>query len=172
MSPYMSPTLEARREVTSSEAASLQGKPAKTPIIAGATCGAVLFVAWVVGFAIYFRKRYNRKQRKRLAEEGKCDPPPEKVNPNASTERFIIPPDPAVLMGIAKPGEMVYTAETRMSEDGHEGRPSMGSRRPTQTHKKSPSHSDSKPTSVKGKGKQVENANGHLTPEQHTPTAK
>ncbi|KAG2016124.1 hypothetical protein CC2G_009325 [Coprinopsis cinerea AmutBmut pab1-1] len=119
MSPTSpSRTLEARREVSSSEAAALQGKPAKTPIIAGVVCGVSLFLAWVIGFAIYFRKRYNRKKRKRLAEEGKCDPPPEKLNPNASTERFIIPPDPAVLMGIAKPGEMVHTSKSRQSSEG------------------------------------------------------
>ena len=155
----MSPTLAARGDVSESEAVSLQGKPAKTPIIAGAVCGAVLFIAWVVGFAVYFRKRYNRKQRKRAAEEGKCDPPPEKVNPNASTERFIIPPDPAVLMGIAKPGEMVYKAKSRTSEDGLEGRPSMGSRRPSHAHKKS--HSGTH-TPSKGKGKEVSETSNTL----------
>ncbi|TFK23958.1 hypothetical protein FA15DRAFT_670049 [Coprinopsis marcescibilis] len=117
----VSRTLEAR-DVSASESASLQGQPAKTPIIAGAVCGGVLFIAWVIGFAIYFRKRYNRKKQKRLAEQGKAEPPKEKLPPNASTERFIIPPDPAVLLGYAKPGEMVYTpppSKSRRSSDNN-----------------------------------------------------
>ncbi|RXW25071.1 hypothetical protein EST38_g813 [Candolleomyces aberdarensis] len=101
--------VQRRDPASSSEAASLGGKPAKTPIIAGSICGAVLLISWIIGFAIYFRKRANRKKRKRLAEEGLCEPPPEKGIPTrSSSERIVIPPDPAVLLGYAKPGEIVH----------------------------------------------------------------
>ncbi|KAJ2917777.1 hypothetical protein MD484_g2624, partial [Candolleomyces efflorescens] len=93
-----------------------QRKPAKTPIIAGSICGAVLLIAWIVGFVIYFRKRANRKKRKRMAEEGLCEPPPEKVNPTrSSSERIVIPPDPAVILGYAKPGETVHVPREKSS---------------------------------------------------------
>ncbi|KDR75162.1 hypothetical protein GALMADRAFT_45042, partial [Galerina marginata CBS 339.88] len=89
-----------------SEAASLGGKKAKTPVIAGSICGGVMLLAWIIGFGIYFRKRYNRKQRNRLIAEGKAAPREKDLE--APKEKVIIPPDPAVLLGQRKPGEMAF----------------------------------------------------------------
>lgn len=175
MSPAPSRTLEARREVSSSEAASLQGKPAKTPIIAGAVCGAALLIAWIIGFAIYFRKRYNRKRQKRLAEEGLAEPPEEKRAANASTERFIIPPDPAVLMGLAKPGEMVYvppstTTKSRRNSSDTTVSQKNNLRRPSHSSRTGPSEkggSFSRPTHTRNQsskgGRSIHSARKHST---------
>lgn len=96
---------------SSSEAASLGGKPAKTPIIAGSICGGVVFIAWLVGLAIYIHKRRRRQKQKRAAEEGLCEPPPEKINPaRSNSERMVIPPDPAILLGYAKAGDIAHPA--------------------------------------------------------------
>lgn len=91
------------RAENSSEAVSLQGKPAKTPIIAGSVCGGVLLLAWIIGFSIYFRKRYVRKKLKRAAAAIGLPPPPE-LKSRPETEKVVIPPDPAVLLGQRAPG--------------------------------------------------------------------
>ncbi|THU95387.1 hypothetical protein K435DRAFT_798179 [Dendrothele bispora CBS 962.96] len=84
------------RAVSSSEAASLHGQKAKTPIIAGSICGGVMGLAWIIGFVIYFRKRIRRKRRDRaLLAAGKL---PTEKNKDPE-EKIVIPPDPAVLMG-------------------------------------------------------------------------
>lgn len=74
---------------------------AKTPMLAGAICGSLMGFAWLVGFTIYFRKRYKRKLRKRAIEAGKREAKKSKEEPQ---EKTIIPPDPALLMGY-KAGE-------------------------------------------------------------------
>ncbi|KAG6903060.1 hypothetical protein C0995_006247 [Termitomyces sp. Mi166 len=76
----------------------------KTPMIAGSVCGGVMGVAWIIGFAIYFRKRYKRKMLKRKIVEGKAI---QKVkSTKILDERVIVPPDPAILLG-HYPGEIV-----------------------------------------------------------------
>jgi hypothetical protein len=65
-----------------------------------------MFIAWTIGFAVYFRKRYNRKKRKRLIEEGKAQPREKDLK--VLQEKVVIPPDPAVLLGHRKPGEKVF----------------------------------------------------------------
>ncbi|KAF9010570.1 hypothetical protein BDQ17DRAFT_1346454 [Cyathus striatus] len=77
-------------------------------------------VAWIIGFAIYFRKRYQRKQRKRLAALGVPVPPKEKEAKDSSEERIIIPPDPAVLLGQHKPGEFAFLQPSHL--DKHQGK--------------------------------------------------
>jgi hypothetical protein len=120
-----SPVLAARRYTSSSEAASLQGyvgsdslykvssqllstcrKPALTPIIAGSICGGLLFISWTIGFIVYFRKRINRKKRKRLIAAGKAQPREKDLK--ILQEKVVIPPDPAVLLGHRKGGEVVF----------------------------------------------------------------
>ncbi|KAG1731506.1 uncharacterized protein EDB91DRAFT_1085051 [Suillus paluster] len=83
---------EARAESESSEAASLNGHKALTPIITGSICGGVLAIAWIVGLVFCLLKRRKSKGR---------DPP----NETDETERYIIPPDPAILQGYRKPDE-------------------------------------------------------------------
>ncbi|KAF9452731.1 hypothetical protein P691DRAFT_772008 [Macrolepiota fuliginosa MF-IS2] len=90
------------RAESSSAIGSLHGKPPQTPIIAGSICGGVIIIAWIIGFAVYFRKRYNRKKFKRAVVAAGLPPPEVKSRPE--TEKVIIPPDPAVLLGRREAG--------------------------------------------------------------------
>ncbi|KAF4598251.1 hypothetical protein EYR38_006647 [Pleurotus pulmonarius] len=108
--------------VTSSEAASLKGHKAKTPILAGSICGGVMGLAWIIGFTYYFIKRARRKKRKAAIRAGLIPPPEPKVSEEPE-EKIIIPPDPAVLLGQRQPGEHVYVNGKLVPS-----RPSMGSR--------------------------------------------
>ncbi|KAE9411220.1 hypothetical protein BT96DRAFT_982994 [Gymnopus androsaceus JB14] len=74
---------------------------AKTPIIAGSIVGGLMGLAWILGFAIYFRKRYKRKMRNQAIAAGKREAIKNKEEPQ---EKIVIPPDPALLMGY-QPGE-------------------------------------------------------------------
>ncbi|KAF9263371.1 hypothetical protein L218DRAFT_987737 [Marasmius fiardii PR-910] len=106
--PQPSPTIPYKVfAVSSSEAASLGGKKAKTPIIAGSICGAVMGVAWLIGLFIYIRKRYKRKLKKRAAEAEGKEPPVLKSKTPDPGEKIIIPPDPAVILGHGRPGEYI-----------------------------------------------------------------
>ncbi|KAJ4483181.1 hypothetical protein J3R30DRAFT_1740954 [Lentinula aciculospora] len=84
---------------SSSTVASSSSQP-KTPIIAGSVCGGVLGLAWIIGFAIYFRKRYKRK----LRNQGKLPPLEMKKSKEEPQEKIVIPPDPAILIN-HHPGE-------------------------------------------------------------------
>ncbi|KAF8894085.1 hypothetical protein BD779DRAFT_1669574 [Infundibulicybe gibba] len=115
------PTHALARAVGSSEAASLKGQKAKTPIIAGSICGGVMGLAWIIGFAIYFTKRYRRKKLNRLVAAGKV--PPETKEKKLPQEKIIIPPDPAILLGQRLPGEKAFSPEPRSSSgDGKASR--------------------------------------------------
>jgi len=65
-----------------------------------------MFLAWTIGFTIYFRKRYKRRERHRLIAAGKAIP--KKSDLDIPQEDVIIPPDPAVLLGQCKPGEIMF----------------------------------------------------------------
>ena len=67
---------------------------ALTPMLAGSICGGVLVLAWIVGLIWYLLKRRKRK--------GQYQDPSEEID---QTERYIIPPDPAILEGNMKPDE-------------------------------------------------------------------
>ncbi|KAK1235742.1 hypothetical protein PQX77_001019 [Marasmius sp. AFHP31] len=135
--------------VSSSEAASLHGQKAKTPIIAGVVCGVVMGLAWIVGLFIYIRKRRRHKLRKRAAEaEGKNLEEMKASKGSEPPEKIIIPPDPAVLLGHGKPGDYVLPEEgekehthPRPSLQGHESEPGL----PVHRHDFAPS-SASEPT--------------------------
>jgi len=125
------------RAVSSSEAASLKGKPAKTPIIAGTVCGALVVIAWLIGFTIYFRKRYHRKKRKRAAIAAGVPPPEVKSRPQQ--EKVVIPPDPAVYLGQREPGyaftEEGATVEKSNKEKGKAAAEGSGNgRKSSQSH--------------------------------------
>ncbi|KAF5321578.1 hypothetical protein D9619_001546 [Psilocybe cf. subviscida] len=98
-------TLSTRAE-SSSEVASLGGKKALTPIIAGSICGAVIFLLWGIGFIVYFRKRWRRKQRNRLIRLGKAEPREKDLE--IAKEKIVIPPDPAVLLGQRQAGDNAF----------------------------------------------------------------
>ncbi|KAG1776965.1 hypothetical protein EV702DRAFT_1104512 [Suillus placidus] len=84
--------IRAARAENSSETASLNGHKALTPIVAGSVCGSVLVIAWIVCLVWYLLKR--RKSKNRNPPKG-----------NNEMERYIIPPDPAILQGDQKPNE-------------------------------------------------------------------
>lgn len=88
-----------------------------TPIIAGSICGGVLFILWGIGFAVYFKKRYRRKQRNRMVAAGRAEPRPKDLE--VPKEKVVIPPDPAVLLGQRQPGEILFP-ERQHSKDGHQ----------------------------------------------------
>jgi len=86
-----------------SESASLQGHKAKTPIIAGSVCGSLLFLAWSIGLIYYLMRRRRKKLRAIQVAAGVLPPKPVPQ----PTEKYIIPPDPAVVLGQRQPGERV-----------------------------------------------------------------
>ena len=63
-----------------------------------------MFLAWTIGFTIYFRKRYKRRERHRLVAAGKASP--RETDLDTPQANVIIPPDPAVLLGQCNPGEI------------------------------------------------------------------
>jgi len=77
-----------------------------TPMIAGSVCGGLMAIAWIIGFGIYFRKRYMRKLRNR----GKLPPRDEKKSKEKPEETIVIPQDPAILIG-HRPGERYVGGE-------------------------------------------------------------
>jgi hypothetical protein len=89
-----------------------------TPIIAGSVCGGVMAIAYIVGFTIYFVKRRRRKERKRkLAASGHdLTPLTLPTTPTTPTtkknkkpeEKIIVPPDPAIVLGLRRPGENAF----------------------------------------------------------------
>jgi hypothetical protein len=81
----------------------------KTPMIAGSVIGGIMGIAYIIGFTIYFVKRCKRKRLHRRIEAGKAEP---KEQPKPK-EKFVIPPDPAVLLGLNKPGDVVVVDEKR-----------------------------------------------------------
>jgi len=84
----------------------LYRKKALTPILAGSICGGLMLIIWIIGFAVYFRKRARRKERNRLIAAGKAQPREKDLE--VPKERIVIPPDPAVLLGHRKPGEIAF----------------------------------------------------------------
>jgi len=64
-----------------------------------------MFLAWTIALTIYFRKRHRRRERRRLIAVGKATP--KETDLDIPKENVIIPPDPAVLLGQCKPGEVI-----------------------------------------------------------------
>jgi hypothetical protein len=95
---------------SSSEAASLKGKRAMTPLIAGSVIGGLMAIAWIVGFTLYFIKRSKHKKRKRLIEAGLARPKPKKAH-SLPEPKYIIPPDPAILLGQREPGDNAFNGD-------------------------------------------------------------
>jgi len=97
------------RAVSPSESASLKGHKAKTPIIAGSICGAVILIAYVAGFIVYLkRRRHRRNLTAKIAAD--ATPLPEDTH---ARQPVIIPPDPAVVLGLRQPGERVSLTTPR-----------------------------------------------------------
>lgn len=65
-----------------------------------------MFIAWTIALTIYFKKRYRRRERRRLIAVGKATPKETDLDV-LPQENVIIPPDPAVLLGQCEPGEII-----------------------------------------------------------------
>jgi len=87
----------------SSEASSLNGHKAKTPIIAGSVCAILLVIAWSVALVSYIVRRNKKKTRAKKVAAGIKPPKPVPQPP----QKYIIPPDPAVVLGQGEPGEHI-----------------------------------------------------------------
>ncbi|TRM69500.1 hypothetical protein BD626DRAFT_13215 [Schizophyllum amplum] len=87
---------------------SLGGGDAKTPLIAGSVCGGLMAIAWIIGFTIYFRKRWKRKMRNRRRRAGLEVTHSTHAEDAVAQEKVVIPPDPAVLLGKAEPGSDAF----------------------------------------------------------------
>lgn len=119
------------RSVSASEAISLKGfvdliipshisshffprHRAKTPIIAGSICGFFLILGWTVALISCLVRRRKEKIRDKKVAAGLKAPRPVVQPP----EKYIIPPDPAVVLGQRQPGEHVVVEE-RKHRFGH-----------------------------------------------------
>ncbi|KAI0779304.1 hypothetical protein C8Q74DRAFT_1258358 [Fomes fomentarius] len=99
----------------SSEAA-LHGQRALTPIYSGAISGGIVGIAWIVGLVVWLYKRHRRARRAKAAGYRSHR---EFLDPPKTQDAFIIPPDPAVIKGQARPGQKIVFA----SEEGkHHGK--------------------------------------------------
>ncbi|KAJ7497556.1 hypothetical protein FB451DRAFT_236914 [Mycena latifolia] len=94
---------------SSPAASSAPRQKPKTPMIAGSVIGGIMAIAYIIGFTIYFVKRCKRKRLHRRIEAGEAQP---KEQP-APKEKTVIPPDPAVLLGHNKPGDVIVVDEKR-----------------------------------------------------------
>ncbi|KLO14626.1 hypothetical protein SCHPADRAFT_903159 [Schizopora paradoxa] len=103
----VTPAFVARAESSSEAAALPNGEKALTPIIAGSISGSIIGVAWIVAVVYALVKRHRRKKRYKKA--GRPDLAHEQPRPDA----FIVPPDPAVVMGERTPGERVYVGRNK-----------------------------------------------------------
>jgi len=93
----------------SSEASSLKGQKAKTPIIAGSVCAVLLTIGWSVALISYLIRRRKKRIRAKKVAAGVKPPKPVPQPP----EKYVIPPDPAVLYGQRQPGEHVVVESKR-----------------------------------------------------------
>jgi len=110
------PTLALRASVPNpSESSSLKGHKAQTPIIAGSVCGSLLFVAWSIGLIFYLVRRRRKKLRARQVAAGVRAPKPVPQ----PREKYIIPPDPAVVLGQMQPGEHIIVESKHIKPRKH-----------------------------------------------------
>jgi hypothetical protein len=90
-------------------------------MIAGSVCGGLMGIAWIIGFSIYFYKRYKRKKFKRKVAAGLVAPKERKST--VPEKKIIMPPDPAILLGHRLPGESAFknNGHSGSSENLHSG---------------------------------------------------
>ena len=88
---------------------------AKTPIIAGSICAILLVIGWSVALISYLVRRRKKRTRAKKVAAGMKPPKPVPQPP----EKYIIPPDPAVVLGQRQPGEhVVVESKYRRSKHG------------------------------------------------------
>lgn len=85
---------------------------ALTPILSGAISGGIVGVAWIIGIIVWLYKRHRRARRAKAAGFRSYR---EFLDPPKKQDAFIIPPDPAVLKGQARPGQKFVVEK----EKGH-----------------------------------------------------
>jgi hypothetical protein len=74
-------------------------------------------IAWVVGFTIYFIKKWKRKNRKAKVAVGLALPKKKKET-GKPDEKIIVPPDPAIFLGHRRPGENAFLDDARSPRRG------------------------------------------------------
>lgn len=74
-------------------------------------------IAWIIGFSIYFTKRYKRKKLNRKVAAGTALP--KKKPPKIPDQKIIIPPDPAILLGHRLPGESAFQGDNDAGDEHH-----------------------------------------------------
>ncbi|KAI0820040.1 hypothetical protein BC628DRAFT_934581 [Trametes gibbosa] len=100
-----------------SRAAALHGAPrALTPILSGAISGGIVGVAWIIGIIVWLYKRHRRARRAKAAGFRSHR---EFLDPPKKDEAFIIPPDPALIKGHAKPGQRIVVEDVQMAHMKH-----------------------------------------------------
>ena len=75
---------------------------ALTPILSGAISGGIVGVAWIIGIIVWLYKRHRRARRAKAAGFRSYR---EFLDPHKTKDAFILPPDPAVVKGQARPGQ-------------------------------------------------------------------
>ncbi|RPD53045.1 hypothetical protein L227DRAFT_581710 [Lentinus tigrinus ALCF2SS1-6] len=101
IAPTLTLAVDAMTPSESREAA-LHGQRALTPILSGAISGGIVGVAWIIGIIVWLYKRHRRARRAKAAGFRSYR---EFLDPPKKQDAFIIPPDPAVLQGQARPGQ-------------------------------------------------------------------
>ncbi|TFK81203.1 hypothetical protein K466DRAFT_591402 [Polyporus arcularius HHB13444] len=98
-----------------SREAALHGHRALTPILSGAISGGIVGVAWIIGIIVWLYKRHRRARRAKAAGYRSYR---EFLDPPKKQDAFIIPPDPAVLKGQARPGQKFVFEEEKHGSKG------------------------------------------------------
>ncbi|KAH9942525.1 uncharacterized protein BXZ73DRAFT_41184 [Epithele typhae] len=111
----MPPATSIIDALTSSQSAeiALHGQRALTPILSGAISGGLVGVAWIIGIIVWL---YKRHRRSRAAKAAGFRSHREYLKPAKNEDAFILPPDPAVLRGVAAPGEKFIVEEDEDEE--------------------------------------------------------
>ncbi|KAH9859119.1 hypothetical protein C2E23DRAFT_801493 [Lenzites betulinus] len=113
--PSLTVAVDAMTPSQSREAA-LHGHRALTPILSGAISGGIVGVAWIIGIIVWLFKRHRRAQRAKAAGYRSHR---EFLDPPKKDDAFIIPPDPAVIKGHAKPGQRIVVEDVQMAHMKH-----------------------------------------------------
>ncbi|KAI0744272.1 hypothetical protein C8Q80DRAFT_1185979 [Daedaleopsis nitida] len=100
--PTLSYQVDALTPSQSRDAALHGESRALTPILSGAISGGIVGVAWIVGIIVWLYKRHRRARRAKAAGFRSYR---EFLDPPKTEDAFIIPPDPAVIHGQARPGQ-------------------------------------------------------------------
>ncbi|KAI0062889.1 hypothetical protein BV25DRAFT_1899608 [Artomyces pyxidatus] len=112
-------TLTARYN-KQSEWDNLHGRRAKTPWVSAAVSMTCVGIMWLIIFVMWVFKSRQRRRDKRRIRQGRKPKHTQPVVPN-----YIVPPDPAILLGQRKPGDCAFEGRNpaiEMEETGLNGK--------------------------------------------------